>query len=314
VRQRTDCRLQVFSVILLVFALAAIAPRRSVFSQTPSSDNQAGGSTVSSFWSANACFKCHQPHTTTFAKSRHGRAMEFGGSREMTCDTCHGDGTEHTAKEGKAPIKNPPDLPRAEEVALCMSCHAGGGPQFWDAHAHGTSNISCRDCHSDHNYQSPEKLLLKRNETELCTVCHPAVRKAVLQRSTHLFRNERSDVRISCASCHEPHGSGGGDKLLRAASVNDTCYECHQEKRGPFLWEHSPARENCSNCHTPHGSNNPGLLTQRTTFICQSCHLQGRHQTVAGRMNSTWLINRGCLNCHPMIHGSNHPSGVLFHR
>ena len=42
---------------------------------------------------------------------------------------------------------------------------------------------------------------------------------------------------------------------LKAASVNEQCYTCHTEKRGPFLWEHAPVRESCLNCHTPHGSN-----------------------------------------------------------
>jgi hypothetical protein len=25
-------------------------------------------------------------------------------------------------------------------------------------------------------------------------------------------------------------------------------------------------------------------------------------------------LNRGCVNCHAQIHGSNHPSGARFHR
>ena len=112
---------------------------------------------------------------------------------------------------------------------------------------------------------------------------------------------------------HNAHGSQSV-KLIAANTVNDKCYECHPERRGPFLWEHPPAREDCLNCHRPHGSNNPGLLKQRTTYLCQSCHLQGRHQTVAGRPNSIWQLNRGCINCHPQIHGSNHPSGILYHR
>ena len=48
--------------------------------------------------------------------------------------------------------------------------------------------------------------------------------------------------------------------LLKEASVNDTCYKCHAEKRGPFLYEHAPVRENCLNCHDPHGSANEKLL------------------------------------------------------
>ena len=40
----------------------------------------------------------------------------------------------------------------------------------------------------------------------------------------------------------------------------------------------------------------------------------GRHQTVAGAPNSAWAFNRACTQCHPAVHGSNHPSGVNLQR
>jgi hypothetical protein len=42
--------------------------------------------------------------------------------------------------------------------------------------------------------------------------------------------------------------------------------------------------------------------------------MQGRHQTIAGRPDQFFMINRGCTNCHNRVHGSNHPSGPLFLR
>jgi hypothetical protein len=56
------------------------------------------------------------------------------------------------------------------------------------------------------------------------------------------------------------------------------------------------------------------MLQARVTQLCQSCHQQGRHQTLAGLPASIWVGNRACLNCHQNIHGSNHPSGPLFQR
>ena len=38
---------------------------------------------------------------------------------------------------------------------------------------------------------------------------------------------------MTCATCHNPHG--GRSKMLVAATVNETCYKCHPERRGPFL-------------------------------------------------------------------------------
>ena len=86
------------------------------------------------------------------------------------------------------------------------------------------------------------------------------------------------------------------------------------EKRGPDLWEHIPVRENCMVCHSPHGSNQRNLLVKSAPRLCQSCHLLGHHQTVAGTAKQIWNVNRSCLNCHPAIHGSNHPSGIVLMR
>jgi predicted CXXCH cytochrome family protein len=55
-------------------------------------------------------------------------------------------------------------------------------------------------------------------------------------------------------------------------TITETCYTCHAEKRGPFLWEHAPVVEDCTNCHSPHGSNVTPLLKTRAPMLCQTCH------------------------------------------
>jgi DmsE family decaheme c-type cytochrome len=118
-------------------------------------------------------------------------------------------------------------------------------------------------------------------------------------------------------------------------TVNETCWQCHADKRGPFLWEHQPAVEDCTNCHTPHGSNITPLLKSRPPFLCQECH-DGPHnsknpvgpnasgfQGGLSRSNapntgllfpSTQAAARACMNCHAMVHGSNSPAGAFLHR
>ena len=104
--------------------------------------------------------------------------------------------------------------------------------------------------------------------------------------------------------------------MLKEHTVNNLCYTCHAEKRGPFLWDHPPVREDCMNCHSPHGSNNPKLLTARVHLLCQQCHIHmlPRHSTTAGKPLDIWSINRGCANCHAQVHGSNHPGGRTLTR
>jgi DmsE family decaheme c-type cytochrome len=101
--------------------------------------------------------------------------------------------------------------------------------------------------------------------------------------------------------------------LLVKSTLNDTCYTCHAEKRGPFVWEHEPTRESCANCHTPHGSNQRNLLNSRDPFLCLGCHSYGGHVNLP-RYNRVGSSYGGCTSCHITTHGSNHPSGAKFTR
>jgi DmsE family decaheme c-type cytochrome len=136
------------------------------------------------------------------------------------------------------------------------------------------------------------------------------------------------------------HGSPG-PKLVKEFTVNETCYNCHAEKRGPLLWEHQPVREDCMTCHTPHGSSNDRLLTERMPYLCTGCHsddpnvvppvgnVSNRvssigwfggagaipgHASLTGQAGTPYMQYRSCLNCHPQVHGSNSPNGAYFIR
>lgn len=196
-------------------------------------------------------------------------------------------------------------------TSVCLQCHEKGGRLQWNSGAHAANDLSCNSCHSIHS----ATLSVDINR---CYSCHPKTR-AEFQRSSHLPVREG---KMSCMSCHNPHGSSG-PSMLKNASINDTCYSCHAEKRGPFLWEHAPVRENCMNCHEPHGSNHASLLRMKAPYLCQQqCHTPRFHPTnayngnniVGGTSKSVIVLGKNCLNCHSQVHGSNHPSGAVLQR
>jgi DmsE family decaheme c-type cytochrome len=119
--------------------------------------------------------------------------------------------------------------------------------------------------------------------------------------------------KVTCTDCHNPHGTPN-PKLLIESTTNETCYKCHAERRGPFLFEHPPVMENCANCHDPHGTTRPQMLKASAPRLCQQCHIEARHPTTPQLATQRFAFNRGCTNCHSQIHGSNSPSGVRFHR
>lgn len=314
---------QFLSTVLLMTMSAAIAVAQpkavALREQPPPSITVAVG---------QECLKCHVEATRSFAISTHGKAAQFlKGGQSATCDTCHGDGKKHVESGRPRDILTPEKLPAERATAMCLNCHnRDQSHASWQGSSHDRKDMSCISCHKEHHAPSEKLLtrtgspatplmrkqvsqkLLKQTPQEMCLSCHKEKRKAIMQRSTHLFATEHGDAKVNCISCHNPHG-GEGRTMLNASSTTQLCYECHAEKRGPFLWEHTPARENCNTCHVSHGSNNPNLLKARSTVLCQSCHMHmlWRHQTVAGF--DMFTFNRGCANCHSQVHGSNHPSG-----
>ena len=97
---------------------------------------------------------------------------------------------------------------------------------------------------------------------------------SVLHQSLQVKRLCHVDGKMSCGSCHTPHGTVG-EKLIGHVSARDNCLSCHADKRGPFLWEHPPATEDCLNCHDPHGSTRESMLVLGLPRLCTSCHGSG---------------------------------------
>jgi DmsE family decaheme c-type cytochrome len=197
----------------------------------------------------------------------------------------------------------------------------------WAGSEHQMRDLTCSNCHQTHAPRDP--VLTKVTQPDVCYACHKTQRAQMHRISTHPILAGK----VACADCHNPHGSTG-PKLLVKNSVNETCYTCHAEKRGPFLWEHAPVVDDCTNCHTPHGSTNAPLLKARVPCLCQECH-SGDHgaainsganlpngnatminglQALANQSPRTQTNARACTNCHSLVHGSNHPAGAKFQR
>ncbi len=194
---------------------------------------------------------------------------------------------------------------------ICLGCHEKGARTNWSGSTHEVRGVACTNCHVVMRNVTPKFQLAKLTEMDTCFQCHKD-KRAQMWRSSHMPVREG---KVTCSSCHNPHGSYG-DALLKEATVNDNCYKCHAEKRGPFLYEHPPVRENCLNCHEPHGSNNDFLLKVSRPRLCQQCHanLTG-HPGNPRNPTSLYAINRECQNCHSQHHGSNTPgAGARWHR
>ena len=270
---------------------------------------------------AEACVECHQESTDSFHKTKMGRIMSVNPRTErerQDCESCHGPGGPH-AEDGSALETLITYRKGAEPVevqnATCVNgCHEKGEHTYFTGSTHEVRGVACVSCHKVMDPVSDRYNLAKPTEIEVCSQCH-LTRRAQLMRSSHMPLREG---KMTCSDCHSPHGTPT-PAMLRADSVNENCYTCHAEKRGPFLWEHAPVIESCTNCHEPHGSNNLRLLKVRQPRLCQQCHIESRHPTNPYNPTPAFpgplaaqLVNRSCVNCHQKIHGTNHPSGFAF--
>jgi len=268
------------------------------------------------------CAGCHEAVVAYYKGSVHGQQGNLRGPANAgECSTCHGDPTEHVKAgggRGVGGIKNPggksASLAADDKNAICLTCHAGGSKRtHWEGSTHQTRGNACTSCHTMH---TKDKVLTKLTQPEVCFNCHKQQRVEV----NRMFRHPILEGKVVCSDCHNPHGSIGR-ALMKRDSVVETCYQCHAEKRGPFVHAHEPVNEDCSICHNPHGTVADSMLKTRPPFLCHQCHtphggtiatLRGQPGVTTGALTGKHSINltqaRGCLNCHTQIHGGNNPS------
>lgn len=275
------------------------------------------------------CLTCHgaDPKVTSILHSK----MAVKGDQRTPfgmggCQTCHGPSLDHIQGKVLHPdivFRGKNASPVAERNEVCLSCHQGEARINWKGSPHQQNEVACTNCHNSHAAKDP--VLVKFTQPQICFTCHKDIRADSYKYSHHPIR----EGKVSCSDCHNPHGTPGDTKLLKEFTVNQTCYNCHADKRGPLLWEHQPVRENCLTCHSPHGSNQARLMIEPMNFLCSSCHSSqanssggafgGGHSIPGGPGGSTFfgsaLANqRTCVNCHSQVHGSNSPGGAYFIR
>ena len=204
---------------------------------------------------------------------------------------------------------NDPGRTAEQNNAICLNCHERGERTYWQGSVHEERGVACSNCHTVMANVSARFALKTAFQPDTCFQCHKD-RRAQMFRSSHMPMREG---KIVCSDCHNPHGSFT-EAMLRTNTINETCYKCHAEKRGPFLFEHMPVRENCDNCHDPHGSINEASLKMSRPRLCLECHTIGPHPIGNAGPFSDLTMSRACNNCHTMIHGSNSPAGGALQR
>ena len=144
------------------------------------------------------CTLCHNPH------GENNRYQLFEEGALALCLACHGD------KEGLVAEKTEDRMPYVHGIVV------GGG---------------CVSCHDPH--ATDQQFMLKKPINELCSGCHPGI---VSKTMGHPLPNHpvsaprerlRPGRKLTCTSCHDPHGAIHPLMLIQSPLGGRLCRECH---------------------------------------------------------------------------------------
>ena len=266
---------------------------------------------------SEACRGCHEELFARYEQNVHsGTGAQKRLPGRIGCESCHGAGAAHAEDPSvKTGLVTFAAGSEAESINACLTCHVAdkmvGG---YERANHGRHRVACNSCHASPHTDTPRGLRrdpvygvetapevgkhLKRDGVELCLECHAEQRG----RFNMPYRHPVQERAIACVSCHNPHK----DQAADARGRNALCFSCHEDKRGPWPYEHAPVAEDCSSCHEVHGSVAPRLIKTAQPFLCLTCHSlpDDRHGTEIGGTQYSSAIYGQCTSCHGAIHGS----------
>jgi DmsE family decaheme c-type cytochrome len=259
---------------------------------------------------SETCQPCHDDISTAFQKNPHHEVESNTrrGFQGMACESCHGPGAKHAESVSASDITNPAKLTAAKTDQLCLKCHLNQPTHVGRIQGgHVKNQVSCTSCHSVHKGRQMLRPTRAAAINELCRSCHTDV-WAQFQKP---FKHRLVEGAMSCDDCHNPHGRLTRGAVRTVSGNEPSCFRCHSDKRGPFVYEHAPVRtEGCQACHEPHGSANPRMLTRHEVrLVCLECHANvGVQKTIGGIPPAFHDLRsarfQSCTGCHIKIHGS----------
>lgn len=149
-----------------------------------------------------------------------------------------------------------------------------------------------------------------KKDPEICFTCHTD-KKMQFRLPYH---HPVLEGKMSCTDCHDAHGIDVSPWTATSENgVNEVCFKCHTDKRGPYIWKHDALKDGCTVCHQVHGSVNDKMLIANDYNLCLRCHAVVTSPTFYGHSSSRWAEGTcWTAGCHPTIHGSNFSDHFKF--
>lgn len=208
-----------------------------------------------------------------------------------TCASCH----EDQIKEYKISSHGRQQLKGADGVAEgCEICHGPGSVHAENGGGKGNAIIN------------PNK------DPRICFTCHTDKKMDFRLPSHHPVL----EGKMSCGDCHELHGPDAVPTATSMETENESCFKCHKDQRGPYVFEHPALKDGCTSCHKVHGSVNDKMLVARDANLCLRCHsdvrFPGNIGSGGGHASNVQRTTCWAGGCHVQPHGSNFAKDLRY--
>jgi Tfp pilus assembly protein PilF len=189
------------------------------------------------------CLQCHASGIKANAGTMNGYATPPFLESGVSCERCHGPGSDHIAKGAR--MVNPAKLAPAARDSICAQCHLSGEVRVSkpgkempgkDGAAMTAGGLLADDLTVFVRAGSPSDL---RVTSHVENLAQSACKRA-------------SGDKLWCGTCHDPHTTP--EPVAKAAYFRGKCLTCHQTRECHAADE---ARldngDNCVACHMPRG-------------------------------------------------------------
>ena len=257
------------------------------------------------------CGNCHADYQGSWKETRHASAYSTLNASTAKAETCFGCHT--VTGKGNAAVGSPAGHDAVKEAVYydvqCESCH-GAGLQHVEGVGQGslvrplapismTGTGNCGDCHSGAHQPFVEEWKASAHAevptgshatSATCSACHEG-RKALERFGVKSNYKEKAGATeyqaVTCAVCHDPHGSPNSRQLRLSISSPDPeqnlCMQCHMRRNVPEVNQASP--------HAPQGAVLLGFAGYRPPgFSYDTARIFGSHATDKNP--------RLCAGCH----------------
>jgi predicted CXXCH cytochrome family protein len=261
-----------------------------------------------------SCYGCHtvngRGNVASGTTAGHD-AVQSVAYRDVQCESCHGPGLAHVEGVGQATLVRPLAKITMTGTGTCGDCHSGSHHPFaeeWGASGHA-------------------KLSASRAANASCAGCHEG-RGALARWGVDGNYSEKGTPTnyqsITCAVCHNPHGSNNPKQMRFSLSATDPdqnlCMKCHLRVGQPSVTTSSP--------HAPQGAvllgdagwRPPGFVydsarifgshaTDRNPNLCAGCHVAKFTVTDQVTGNFTMQATGHLFRAIPCLDDQGRPTG-----